>query len=187
MLTQLRDMCLHEHWTYARGTDHRGLRRLGAGQSVETSMMPSRIAGSRGRPVRCGTPRLVRPSHRACSWRRCWAARGEADVRGAETAIERLAAAPIGRWRSAGSGCCGSRALLAARPRRRGRLPRCSASDIARWPQGSPGRTMAMADSWTVRAAAAGASRILSPLARMSQKPVWNRLIRWSTAPKRRR
>jgi hypothetical protein len=46
---------------------------------------------------------------------------------------------------------------------------------------------MAMFDSWTIRAAAAGASRLLSTSAKMSQKPVWNKLILWSTASKRRR
>jgi hypothetical protein len=48
-------------------------------------------------------------------------------------------------------------------------------------------RHMAMADSWAFRVAAAGASRILSTSAKMSRKPMWNKVIQWSTAPKRRR
>jgi hypothetical protein len=52
VLTQLRDMCLHEHW--ARWC-HRG------------------VAGSRGRPsMRDGSPGASLPP--ACSWRRCWPA-----------------------------------------------------------------------------------------------------------------
>jgi hypothetical protein len=46
---------------------------------------------------------------------------------------------------------------------------------------------MAMSDSWTVRAAAAGASRMLSASAKMSRNPVWNKAIQWSTTPRRRR
>jgi hypothetical protein len=46
---------------------------------------------------------------------------------------------------------------------------------------------MAMSDSWTVRTAAAGASRILSASAKMSRKPMWNKVIQWSTAPRRPR
>jgi hypothetical protein len=45
---------------------------------------------------------------------------------------------------------------------------------------------MAMADSWTLRVAAAGASRILSTSQKMSRNPVWNKAIQWSTAPRRR-
>jgi hypothetical protein len=41
---------------------------------------------------------------------------------------------------------------------------------------------MAMSDSWTVRTAAAGASRMLSASARMSRNPVLNKAIQWSTA-----
>jgi hypothetical protein len=41
---------------------------------------------------------------------------------------------------------------------------------------------MAMADSWIVRVAAAGSSRILSISARMSRKTAVNKLILWSTA-----
>jgi hypothetical protein len=46
---------------------------------------------------------------------------------------------------------------------------------------------MAMADSWIVRVAAAGSSRILSASAKMSRKPMLNKAIQWSTARGRRR
>jgi hypothetical protein len=46
---------------------------------------------------------------------------------------------------------------------------------------------MAMSDSWTLRVAAAGASRILSTSQKMSRNPMLNRLIQFSTAPRRRR
>jgi hypothetical protein len=45
---------------------------------------------------------------------------------------------------------------------------------------------MAMADSWIVRVAAIGSSRVLSASAKISRKPLWNKVIRWSMAPMRR-
>jgi hypothetical protein len=111
---------------------------------------------------------------------------GEADLQEAETAIERLAAAPMDvvdreiwvlRLRALLAGARGDEAAHRDLLQRH----RAMATKLGRL------RIMAMADSWTVRAAAAGASRILSASARMSRKPVWNRLIQWSTTPKRRR
>ncbi|MGO9352292.1 MAG: ATP-binding protein [Mycobacterium sp.] len=111
---------------------------------------------------------------------------GEAELQDAQTAIERLAAAPIDIvdreiW------LLRLRALLArargdeAAYRNLSRRHRAMATSLGRLGH------MAMADSWTVRAAAAGSSRILSASAKMSRKTGWNRLIQWSTAPRRRR
>ena len=111
---------------------------------------------------------------------------GEADLQEAQTAIERLAAAPfnfVGReiWllrlRALLAGARGDEAAYRDLSRRH----RVMATKL-----GWLGH-MAMADSWTIRAAAAGASRILSISARMSRNTAWNKAIRWSTAPRRRR
>jgi hypothetical protein len=111
---------------------------------------------------------------------------GEADLQEAQTAIERLAAAPMKvvdreiwvlRLRALLAGARGDEAahrdLL--------QQHRAMATKLGRLGH------MAMSDSWTVRAAAAGASRILSASARMSRKPMWNKAIQWSTARRRRR
>ena len=111
---------------------------------------------------------------------------GEDDLQEAQTAIERLAAAPIDmadreifllRLRALLAGARGDEAAY----RNLSRRHRAMATKLGRLGQ------MAMADSWTVRAAAAGSSRILSASAKMSRKTGWNRLIQWSTAPRRRR
>jgi class 3 adenylate cyclase len=111
---------------------------------------------------------------------------GEAELQEAQTAIERLAAAPIDivdreiwllRLRALLAGARGDEAAY----RNLSRRHRAMATKLGRLGH------MAMADSWTVRAAAAGSSRILSASAKMSRKTVWNRLIQWSTAPRRRR
>jgi hypothetical protein len=111
---------------------------------------------------------------------------GEADLQEAQTAIERLAAAPheiVDRqiW------LLRLRALLAG-----ARGDEAAHRDLFRQYQAmatSLGRLghMAMADSWTVRTAAAGASRIVSASARMTRKPALNKFILWSTGSKRRR
>ena len=110
---------------------------------------------------------------------------GEADLQEAQTAIERLAAAPIDlvdreiwllRLRALLAGARGDE--VAYRDLLRQHL--AMATKFGRL------RLMAMADSWTVRAAAAGASRILSASARMSRNTGWNKFILWSAAPKRR-
>jgi hypothetical protein len=115
-------------------------------------------------------------------------ARGdEADLQEAQTAIERLATAPFDDgvmlhelW------LLRLRALLAgARGDEVAHRDLVKQYDAMARSVGWLGH-MAMADSWTVRAAAAGASRILSASAKMSRKPVWNKAIQWSTARRRR-
>ena len=113
---------------------------------------------------------------------------GEADLQEAHTAIERLAAAPLDDavvlrkiW------VLRLRALLAA-----ARGDQAAQRDFHQQYRATVRslgwlRHMAMADSWTVRAAAAGASRLLSASAKMSRRPVVSRVMRWSTAPGRRR
>jgi class 3 adenylate cyclase len=111
---------------------------------------------------------------------------GEADLQEAQTAIERLAAAPNHEMVDREIWLLRLRALLAgargdeAAHQDFSRQYRAMATKLGRLGH------MAMSDSWTVRAAAAGASRILSASARMSRKPVWNKVIQWSTAPRRR-
>jgi hypothetical protein len=111
---------------------------------------------------------------------------GEADLQEAHTAIERLAANPIDAvdceiW------VLRLRALLAgARGDEGAHRDLVQQYDAMAKSLGRLGH-MAMADSWIVRVAAAGSSRVLSASARMSGKPVLNRVIRWSTAPRRRR
>ena len=184
VLTQLRDMCLHEHWTLS-----------------EVPMIEAFIAWEQGR---CGDLDGAIAALRAAvddlfdAGQFAWcipptgmfvetllARGGEADLQEAQTAIERLAAAPIEavdreiwvlRLRALLAGARGDEAAQ----RNFSRRHRAMATKLGRLGH------MAMADSWAVRAAAAGASRILSASAKMSQKPMWNRFIRWSTASGRR-
>jgi class 3 adenylate cyclase len=111
---------------------------------------------------------------------------GEAELQEAQTAIERLAAAPIDlvdreiwllRLRALLAGARGDEAA------HRDLLQqyRAMATKLGRLGH------MAMSDSWTVRTAAAGASRMLSASARMSRNPMLNKAIQWSTARRRRR
>ena len=111
---------------------------------------------------------------------------GEADLQEAHTAIERLAAAPMDvvdreiwvlRLRALLAGARGDEAAH----RDLSRQHRAMATKLGRLGH------MAMADSWTVRAAAAGASRLLSASAKMSRKPLLNKAIQWSTTRRRRR
>jgi hypothetical protein len=115
-------------------------------------------------------------------------ARGdEADLQEAETAIERLAAAPLDdevvlrklwllRLRTLLAGARGDAVAQRDFHQRYDAMARSV---------GWLGH-MAMADSWIVRVAAAGSSRVLSASAKMSRKPLWNKVIQWSTAPMRR-
>jgi hypothetical protein len=185
VLSQLRDMCLHEHWTLS-----------------EVPMIEAYIAWEQGRR---GDLDGAIPAARAAvddlfqAGQLAWcipptrvlvetllARGGEVDLQEAKTAIERLAAAPIEAidreiW------VLRLRALLAAARgdeaahRNFSRRHRAMATKLGRLGH------MAMADSWTVRTAAAGASRLLSASAKMSQKPAWNKLILWSTTSKRHR
>jgi hypothetical protein len=185
-LTELRDMCLHEHWTLS-----------------EVPLIDAFIAWEQGRredldgaiaTLRAAVDDLFQAGQFA--W--CIPPTGmfvetlltrgaEADLQDAQTAIERLAAAPnhdmvdreiyLLRMRALLAGARGDEAA------RRDLLQqhRAMATKLGRLGH------MAMADSWTVRAAAAGASRILSASAKMSRKPVWNKAIQWSTTRRRRR
>jgi hypothetical protein len=185
-LTQLRDMCLHGHWTLS-----------------EVPFIEAYIAWEQGRRGDLdGAIPVLRASMDALfdAGQFLWcipptrvfvetllARGGEADLQEAQTAIERLAAAPIHdvvdreilllRLRALLAGARGDEAAYRNLSRQSGAM----ATKLGRLGH------MAMADSWTVRAAAAGASRLLSTSARMSRKSGWNKFILWSTAPKRRR
>jgi hypothetical protein len=183
-LTQLRDMCLHEHWTLS-----------------EVPMIEAYTAWEQARrgdvdgaipAMRAAVDDLFNAGQFAWSIpptgmfvETLLARGGEADMQEAQTAIERLAAAPMDvvdreiwllRLRALLAGARGDelahRDLL--------QQHRAMATKLGRL------RLMAMSDSWTVRAAAAGASRILSASARMSRNTGWNKFILWSAAPKRR-
>ena len=187
VLTQLRDMCLHEHFTLS-----------------ELPIVEAYVAWEQGRrgdldgaiaALRAAVDDLFHAG--ILSWcimatavfvETLLARGGEADLQEADTAIERLAAAPLDDglvlreiW------LLRLRALLAD-----ARGDEVAYRDLSQRHRAMATSLlwvghMAMADSWTVRAAAAGATRILSISARMSRKTGWNKLIRWSTAPGRRR
>ncbi len=185
VLTQLRDMCLHGHWTLS-----------------EVPMIEAVIAREQGRRgdldgAIAALREAVDDLFDAGQFAWCipptgmfvetLLARGrEDDLQEAHTAIERLAAAPMEvvdreiwvlRLRALLAGARGDEAAHRILSRKH----RAMATKLGRLGQ------MAMADSWTVRAAAAGASRIVSASTRMSGKTVWNKLILWSTTPRRRR
>jgi hypothetical protein len=184
VLTQLRDMCLHEHWTLS-----------------EVPLIEAYIAWEQARR---GDLDDAIPATRAAvddlfqAGQLAWcipttgvfvetllARGGEADLQEAHTAIERLAAAPFDavdrdiwvlRLRVLLAGARGDQAAH----RDLSRQHRAMATKLGRLGH------MAMSDSWTVRTAAAGASRMLSASARMSRNPVFNKAIQWSTARRRR-
>jgi hypothetical protein len=184
VLTQLRDKCLHEHWTLS-----------------EVPMIEAVIAREQGRRgdldgAIAALREAVDDLFDAGQFAWCipptgmfvetlLARGGEADLQEAQTAIERLAAAPMEvvdreiwvlRLRALLAGARGDE--VACRDLRR--QHRAMATKFGRLGQ------MAMADSWTVRAAAAGASRIVSASAKMSRKPGWNKFVLWSAAQRRR-
>jgi class 3 adenylate cyclase len=183
VLTHLRDMCLDEHWTLSEVPM---IEAFIAWEQARRGDLDGAIAASRAAvddlfdagqfawsipPVRVFVETLL--------------TRGdEADLQEAQTAIERLVAAPIEavdreiwvlRLRALLADARGDEAAYRSLSRRH----RAMATKLGRLGH------MAVADSWAVRAAAAGASRLLSTSARIAQKPVWNKLIRWSTAPRR--
>jgi class 3 adenylate cyclase len=186
VLTQLRDMCLHERWTLS-----------------EVPMIEAFIACEQARNGDLdGAITVLRAAFddlfQAGQFAWCLpplamfvetlvARGGEADLQEAQTAIERLAAAPNGemvdreiwglRLRALVAGARGD----AAAYREFLQQHRAMATRYGRLGH------MAMSDSWTVRAAAAGASRMLSASAKMSRNPMLNRLIQFSSAPRRRR
>ena len=111
---------------------------------------------------------------------------GEADLQEAQTAIERLSAAPMDvmdreiwvlRLRALLAGARGDEAAQRDFRQQHSAM----ATQLGRLGH------MAMSDSWTIRTAAAGASRLLSTSQKMSRNPMLNRLIQFSTAPRRRR
>jgi hypothetical protein len=185
-LTQLRDMCLHEHWTLS-----------------EVPMIEAFIAWEQGRRgdldgaiavLRAAVDDLFQAGQFA--WcipptgmfvETLLTRGGEADLREAQTEIERFAASPNHEMVDREIWLLRLRALLAgARGDEAGyrdflHQHRAMATRLGRLGH------MAMSDSWTVRAAAAGASRIISASAKMSRNPLLNRLIQFSTVPRRRR
>jgi len=185
VLTQLLDMCLHEHWTLSevpfiesyigweqarRGDLDGGIAASRA--AVDALFEAGQLAWAIP-PTRVFVEALLTRG-------------GEADLQEAQTAIERLAAAPMDvadrdiwvlRLRALLAGARGDEAGYQDFSQRH----RAMATKLGRLGH------MAMSDSWTVRTAAAGASRILSASAKMSRKPMWNKVIQWSTAPRRPR
>ena len=184
-LTQLRDMCLHEHWTLSEVPE---IEAFIAWEQARRGDLDGAIATLRpavdalfqaGQFAWCVPPTAM--------FVETLLTRGdEADLQEAQTALERLWAAPIDDMVDREIWGLRLRALLAgargdeAAHRDLFQKHRAMATKFGRLGH------MAMADSWTVRAAAAGASRLLSTSAKMSRKPGWNKLIRWSTAPRRR-
>ena len=167
VLTQLRDMCLHEHWTLSevpfieayiaweqarRGDLDGAIPALRA--AVDDLFNAGQFAWAIP-PTRVFVETLL-------------ARGGEADLQEAQTAIERLAAAPMDvvdrdiwvlRLRALLAGARGDEAAH----RDLSQQHRAMATKLGRLGH------MAMSDSWTVRVAAAGASRILSASAKMSR------------------
>ncbi|MFZ0714332.1 AAA family ATPase [Mycobacterium sp.] len=183
-LEQLRDMCLDGHWTLS-----------------EVPLIEAYIGCEQGRRGDVdGAIAASRPAVDAlfAAGQFAWCIPttgmfaemlvtrgGEADLKEAHTAIERLAAAPIDvvdreiwslRVRALLAGAHGDEAAH----RKLSRQHRAMTMKLGRLGH------MAMADSWTVRAAAAGASRILSTSQKISRNPLLNKAIQWSTTSKRR-
>ncbi len=185
VLTQLRDLCLHEHWSLA-----------------EVPFIDAYIAWEQGR--RGDLDGAIAAGRKAVddlfdAGQLTWylkataqfvetllARGGEADVQEAQTAIERLAAAPLDlvdreiwvlRLRALLAGARGDEAAQRDLLRRH----RAMATSLGRLGH------MAMADLWIVRIAAKGSSRMVSASAKMSRKPGWNKVMQWSATPRRRR
>ena len=183
-LEQLRDMCLHDHWTLSEVPFIEVYIAWEQGRRGDLDgAIPTMRAGvdalfDAGQFAWCITPTVVFVET-------LLARGGEADLQEAHTAIERLTAAPVDlpdlnicvlRLRVLLAGARGDEAAY----RKLSRQHRAMAIKLGRLGH------MAMSDSWTVRAAAAGASRLLSTSAKMSRNPVWNKAIQWSTARRRR-
>jgi hypothetical protein len=186
VLTQLRDLCLHEHFTLC-----------------ELPIVEAFIAWEQGRrgdldgaiaALRAAVDELSRDG--LLSWfvpatrvfvETLLARGGEDDLQEAQTAIERLAAVPIADVVDIEIWLLRLRALLAgARGDEAAQRDLLQKYDAMAKSLGRLGH-MAMADSWIVRVAAVGSSRILSISAGMSRKTGWSKLILWLAAPKRRR
>jgi class 3 adenylate cyclase len=185
-LTQLRDMCLHEHWTLSEVPE---IEAFIAWEQATRGDLDGAIAA-----LRAAVDDLFNAGQFAWSIpptgmfvETLLSRGGEADLQEAHTAIERLAAAPNHDMVDREIYLLRLRALLAgargdeAAHRDLLQQYRAMATKFGRLGH------MAMSDSWTVRTAAAGASRLLSASARMSRNPTWNKAIQWSTARRRRR
>jgi class 3 adenylate cyclase len=185
-LTQLRDMCLHEHWTRSEVPE---IEAFIAFEQAGRGDLDGAITA-----LRAAVDALFNAGQFAWSIpptgmfvETLLSRGGEADLQEAQTTIERLAAAPNRDMVDRQIYLLRLRALLAgargdeAAHRKLSRQYRAMATKLGRLGH------MAMDDSWTIRTAAAGASRILSTSARMSRNPVWNKAIQWSAAPKRRK
>jgi class 3 adenylate cyclase len=184
VLTHLRDMCLHGHWTLSEVPFIEAYIAWEQGRrgDLDGAITVMRAAVDAlfdaGQFAWCITPTRVFVET-------LLARGGEADLQEAQTAIERLAATPMEAvdcdiWvLRLGALLAGARGDEAAH-RDLSLQHRAMAIKLGRLGH------MAMADSWAVRAAAAGAGRILSASARMSRKTGWNKLILRATAPKRR-
>jgi class 3 adenylate cyclase len=185
-LTQLRDMCLHEHWTLSEVPE---IEAFIAWEQARRGDLDGAIAA-----LRAAVDDLFEAGQFAWSIpptgmfvETLLSRGGEADLQEAHTAIERLAAAPNHDMVDREIYLLRLRALLAgargddAAHRDLLQQYRAMATKFGRLGH------MAMSDSWTVRTAAAGASRLLSASARISRNPMLSRLIQFSTGPRRRR
>jgi class 3 adenylate cyclase len=185
VLTQLREMCLHEHFTLCELPIVEAYTAWEQGRRGDLDGALPALRAAVDDLSRDGLFSWFVPATRVFV-ETLLARGGEADLQEAHTAIERLAANPIDAvdceiW------VLRLRALLAgARGDEGAHRDLVQQYDAMAKSLGRLGH-MAMADSWIVRVAAAGSSRVLSASARMSGKPVLNRVIRWSTAPRRRR
>jgi len=183
-LEQLRDMCLDGHWTLSEvplieayiGCEQGRRGDLDGGIAASRAAVDALFAA--GQFAWC-IPTTGMFAEMLVT------RGGEADLQEAHTAIERLAAASIDvvdreiwllRVRALLAGAGGDEAAH----RKLSRQYRAMATKLGRLGH------MAMDDSWTIRAAAAGASRILSASTNMSRKPLLNKAIQWSTTRRRR-
>jgi hypothetical protein len=184
VLIQLRDMCLQGHWTLSEVPEIEAFiafeqaSRGDVDGAIEVLRAAVDDLFDAGQFAWCIPPTGMFVETLV-------ARGGESDLQEAHTAVERLAAAPNHEMVDREIFLLRARALLAgargdeAAQRKLSRQHRAMAMKFGRLGQ------MATADSWTVRTAAAGASRLLSTSARMSRKPLWNKLIQWSMAPRR--
>jgi hypothetical protein len=185
VLTHLRDMCLHDHWTLSEVPFIEVYIAWEQGRRGDLDgAIPTMRAGvdalfDAGQFLWCIPPTRVFVET-------LLARGGEADLQEAQTAIERLAATPIHDVVDREILLLRLRALLAAARGDEAGQRNLSRQYVAMATKLGRLGHMAMADSWTVRAAAAGASRLLGTSARMSRKSRWNKLILWSTGSGRR-
>ena len=185
VLTELREMCLHEHWTLSEVPMVEAfIAREQASRGDLDGAIPAMRAAVDGLFQAGQHAWAIPPSSMFAET--LLTRGGEADLQEAQTAIERLAAAPMDvmdreiwvlRLRALLAGARGDEAA------QRDFLHQHSALATKLGRLGH----MAMSDSWTIRTAAAGASRLLSTSQKMSRNPMLNRLIQFATAPRRRR